>query len=103
MEEQIQNKKRFNLNLKPVAKKILFIILGLWLIFATGYIAYDQWIRFLNQQILTAYQAGVADTIRTLMSQAELCQPVSLVDGERTINVLKVGCPPAEQQPIEQP
>jgi hypothetical protein len=97
MNEKTQIKKRFwdnwkNWNLKAAAKKILLIILGLWIVFSVGYVLRDQWIKFQNRQILAAYQNGVANTLRTLMSQAELCQPVSLMDGDKKIELIKVGC-----------
>jgi hypothetical protein len=94
MEEQTQNKKRFwrNWNLKTAGKTTLMIILGFWIVFSIGYVLRDQWIKFQNRQILAAFQNGVADTVRALIRQAETCQPVSLIDGDKTIEVVKVGC-----------
>jgi hypothetical protein len=95
MEEQTQNKKRFwrNWDLKTASKTTLMIILGFWIIFSMGYVLRDQWIKFQNQQVLTAYQQGVGDTVRALITEAQLCRPVSLLDGENRIELLKVGCP----------
>jgi hypothetical protein len=94
MDKETQIKKRFwhNWNLKAITKKMLLITLGLWIVFSIGYILRDQWIKFQNRRILTAYQQGVADTVRALMNQAEACQPVSLTDGDKRIEVIKLGC-----------
>jgi hypothetical protein len=98
-----QKKSRRFWGSKKVSKKMLLIIIfGLWIIFSIGYILRDQWIKFQNRQILTAYQNGIADTVRTLMSEAETCRPVSLVDGEKTIELMKIGCV-REQPPAGQP
>jgi len=99
IEVKPQNRKKWRL--KTFFGRVVVIILGLWIIFSIGYVARDQWIEFQNNQILTAYQSGVADTVRTLMSQAESCQPVSLFDGNKQIQVLKIGC--GQVQPEEQP
>lgn len=94
IEVKAQNKKKRwgREGLKPFFKKAVIVILGLWIIFSLGYIFRDQWTKFQNRQVLIAYQNGVADTIRALISQAELCQPVSLVDGDKRIELIKLGC-----------
>ena len=89
---ELQTPTKIKTKIKMTKKKGVLVILGLWLIFSSGYIARDQWIEFQNRQILAAYQSGVTDTVRTLMERAELCQPVSLVDGDKQMELIKVGC-----------
>jgi hypothetical protein len=96
MKEKTQIKNK-NWSWKKIGKILLFIILGLWLVISAGYIVHERVVRFINQQILIAYQLayqqGVSDTVRALIGEAELCRPVSLIDGERRIEVIKIGCP----------
>lgn len=91
------------MSLGAVFKKTALLILGLWIVFSLGYVLRDQLLKFQAKQNLAAYQNGVADTIRTLMGRAELCQPVVLIDGDKKTELGKLGCPkeqPQEKQPV---
>lgn len=84
---------------KKIGKKILLAILWLWIIFSLGYIVRDQWLKFQLTQTQDIYQQGVADTIRTLMVQTTTCQPITLQDGDKTIQIIAIACLQQAQQP----
>ncbi|MEK7580468.1 MAG: hypothetical protein AAB465_02575 [Patescibacteria group bacterium] len=80
-------------------KSILIFVLIAWAGFSIFYIVRDQWQRFQFNQIQVAYQKGVSDTIKLLISQAEKCAPVPVIDGDKKIEIIKVGCPRQETLP----
>jgi len=101
-EIKIEGKKRWWKRCNWEAfRKALIVVLGLWIVFSISYIVRDQWLKFQFRQIQASYQKGIADTIRTVMNQVELCQPLSLVDEDKKIEIIKVGC--EKKQPVEQP
>ncbi len=73
-------------------KNILIFVLIVWVGFSIFYIVHDQWQRFQFNQIQVAYQKGVSDTIKLLINQAERCAPVPVIDGDKKIEIIKVGC-----------
>jgi hypothetical protein len=76
-----------------IKKNILIIIvIAIWLVFSLGYIIWDIWSDFKINQITKAYQAGQTDTINQLIKEAELCQPFSVFNNEKQIQLLKTDC-----------
>jgi len=73
-------------------KNILIFVLVAWIVFSGWYVARDQWQRFQYTQVQAAYQKGSADTIRLLMEQANKCVKIPVFDGDKKIEVVKVGC-----------
>jgi len=73
-------------------KLILNIVLLIWIIFSVIYILYDVWSDFKLKALNQAYQQGRADTINALIQQAEKCDPIPVLSGEKKIEVINVNC-----------
>lgn len=73
-------------------KNILIFIITLWVVFSVGYIARDQWQEFKTRYTQNAYQKGVSDSIKTLITVAEKCVKVPLYDGDKKMEVVSVKC-----------
>jgi len=73
-------------------KLILNLVLILWVIFSVIYILYDVWSDFKLKALNQAYQQGRADTINALIQQAEKCDPIPVLSGEKRIEVINVNC-----------
>ena len=89
-------------------KNIIIFILVAWIAFSVWYVARDQWQRFQYSQVQAAYQKGSSDTVKLLMEQANKCIKIPVQDGDKKIEVVKVGCslketPPKETPPKETP
>lgn len=93
-QKEVSNtKERRRFSWGKTFKIIGIVLLILWILFSLGYVARDQWIRFQNNQLVAAYQRGVADSIRTMMTQSENCQRVTLQDGEKEVEFINATCP----------
>jgi len=84
-----------NINFKP--KIILYFLVFLWIVFSIIYIVNNVWSDFKNVQLTQAYNQGRTDTINTLIQEAEKCQPFSVYNGEKDIQLIKKGCPELTQ------
>ena len=73
-------------------KLILNIVLLIWIVFSVIYILYDVWSDFKLKALNQAYQQGRADTINALIQQAEKCDPIPVLSGEKRIEVINVNC-----------
>ncbi len=83
------------MNIQFSFKKIILYSIGaLWIIFSVSYIVWDIWSDFRIHSINQAYQSGRTDTISQLINQAEneACQPFSVSDGERRVQLINVAC-----------
>ncbi len=79
--------------INKLTKQNILVFLGIvWMVFSVGYIAVDQWRDFKARYARNAYQKGVSDSVRALMSQAEKCVKVPLFDGEKRLEVVSVSC-----------
>lgn len=72
-------------------KKVLLV---LWIVFSIVYIAYDAYATVRYGLMQNAYQAGKADTINALISQAnnKECQPFNVYSGENKADLINVSC-----------
>lgn len=73
-------------------KTILCLILFLWVVFSIAYIANDIWSNYKDVQLVQAYNQGRADTVNTLIQEAEKCQPFSVFSGEKEVQLMNLGC-----------
>lgn len=74
-------------------KKIIgAVVLFAWIIFSIVYIANDQWQVLQTVKMKQAYQQGVSDSVRALMTESAKCAPVPLVDGDKKVEVVAVSC-----------
>ncbi|MFH1188139.1 MAG: hypothetical protein V1688_04775 [bacterium] len=79
-------------------KKIVgVIVLAAWIIFSALYIANDQWQDFQTVQMKQAYQQGVSDSVRALITESAKCAPVPLYDGDKKTEVVGVSCLSTDQ------
>ena len=74
-------------------KTILYLILFLWVIFSVVYIINDVWSNYKKVQLVNAYNQGKADTINALIQEADKCQPFPVSNGEKEVQLTKIGCP----------
>ncbi|MBS3076733.1 hypothetical protein J4233_00510 [Candidatus Pacearchaeota archaeon] len=76
-------------------KRLVFILLVL-LVLALGYIAFDKYVDFREQEKLKVYQEGMQygyqQAVVQLMQQLATCQQVPLYAGNDTINAVAVEC-----------
>lgn len=91
-------KKKF-----PIAKA-LFIA---WVVFASVYFVYGEYMRLTQYVAQNAYAKGYQDSVVQLSNELSKCQPVPVVVGDKREEIIALSClqqtPPAEQQPQEQP
>ena len=77
-------------------KFFLKLMLVLWLIFSSGYIAWNIWSGFRFNLINQAYQQGVADAVNQLIGEAENtdCKPVHIFNKEqkKDIQLVNMNC-----------
>lgn len=75
-------------------KNLLTIVLVVLLILAVGYIGFEKYNAWRMTGDVVLYQTGAQDAILTIAQQAGpgSCQPVPLVIGNQTINVIAVEC-----------
>lgn len=74
------------------------ILVLIWVVFSLVYILNDFWSDFKEKRLLQAYEQGRTDTINTVITEAEKCQPFSVFSGEKQIQLMNLGCP---QQPAK--
>jgi len=68
------------------------IILIIWLLFSIPFIAYVGWNYFNNFIYAKGMQAGQANAVVTLISEAAKCQPFPVTAQEKTINLISIEC-----------
>ena len=81
-------------------QKLLIAVLGILLVVAVGYIAYDKWQIAQQEQQLSAFQQGAQygyqQAVLQLFQQALTCQPVPLYfnngTANQTVNLIAVEC-----------
>ncbi len=82
---------------KPIDKNKIIVILAIIVIVAAGYIGFDKYQTYTQQQELTAFQQGAnygyQQAIIQVAQQAKTtCQPVPLIVQDQTINIIAVDC-----------
>ena len=88
------------MNISLSKKTILYFIVFVWILFSMVYIINDIWSDFKNTRILNAYEQGRIETINQLVRETEDCQPVSIFNEEKQIQLINTDC--LETQEIEQ-
>lgn len=73
-------------------KIICVVILVAWIIFSAIYIARDKWQDLQTIQMKQAYQKGVSDIVRAVITESSKCAPISLKDGDKKIDIIAVSC-----------
>jgi hypothetical protein len=78
-------------------KAILYFLVFLWVVFSIVYIVNDVWSEYKNVEMTRAYEQGKeqgrAETITSLLREAEKCEPVPIFIGEKETQLIKIGCP----------
>ncbi len=77
---------------KPGKFKVVHLILVLWLIFSTAYVAYSEYKRIQFFIAKQAYNKGVEDSISKLMVEAAKCQPVPVTLAGQRIDLMAMNC-----------
>lgn len=75
----------------------------IWVIFSAIYIINDQWQDFQTAQMQQAYQKGVSESVRALMTESAKCNKVPLYYGDQTVEVVAVSCLSAAEKGNPQP
>lgn len=73
-------------------QRIGVFLIVVWVLFSAGYILRDQWLRFSNERIKTAYQQGFADSIHQVMAQSGKCDPITVYEGEIQLMLIEISC-----------
>ena len=78
-------------------KNMAILALAIVIIIAVGYIGFDKYQTYTQQQELTAFQQGAnygyQQAIIQVAQQAKTtCQPVPLIVQDQTINIIAVDC-----------
>lgn len=76
------------------------VVLGMWIVFSSGYILHDQWKKFQSIKLTEAYQAGVSNSVQSLIDQSKKCEPIKVFKDEEEVNLIAIEClqPPAENE-----
>ena len=90
-ENKLNNEYNF-MKMTLSKKTILYVLISVWIVFSVAYIISDVWGDFKNTQILSAYEQGRVDTINTLITEAENCQPFSIFSAEKQIQLININC-----------
>lgn len=89
-------KKKF-----PIAKA-LFIA---WVVFASLYFVYGEYMRLTQYVAQNAYGKGYQDSVMQLMNELSKCQPIPVAVGDKKEEILALSClqqtPPAEPTPVQ--
>ena len=83
--------------------EILRIVLVIWFLATTSYVAYDLWTEYQINGIQKAYQGGVEDTVNEIIKQTETsnCQAIDVYSNEKKIQLVDVKCVPQSEPIIE--
>jgi len=73
-------------------KKICIGLISIWIIFSSYYIINDLYQNFKIKYAQNAYQKGVGDSVKTLITQVEKCVKVPLYDGDKKVEVVSMTC-----------
>ncbi len=78
---------------------IIIVILAMFLVYV--FVVKPQ----ITSYVIKGQNQGVEYVILSIMQQAETCQPVPLIAGNKTINMVAIGCLPQGclQQPQQPP
>lgn len=90
-----------NIRMVNYKKIIGAVVLTAWIIFSIVYIANDKWQDLQTIQIKQAYQQGVSDTVRAVITESAKCAPVSLKDGDKKTEIVAVSCTSTEKNSAE--
>ncbi len=81
---------------RAVSNVIIMLVVIVWIIFSAVYIIQDRWDDYQVSQMQQAYQggvsAGVANSVRTLMTEVSKCNKVPLYYGNTTVEVVAMSC-----------
>lgn len=87
---------------KTVAASISILVIIVWIIFSAVYIIQDKWEDYKIDKMTQSYQKGasegVANSVRTLMSEASKCKKIPLYYGDASIEVVAVSCLTAPEE-----
>jgi hypothetical protein len=85
-------KKKF-----PIVKA-LFIA---WVVFASLYFIYGEYMRLTQYVAQNAYGKGYQDSIMQLLNEVSKCQPVPIPFGENKVDIIATSCLQQLPQPTE--
>lgn len=73
---------------------ISFIVLIVWAVFSIGWMCFDNWQDFKNQQLNAAYQQGMAGAVQSIITESEKCAQtgVPLNVGDKKATIVNVTC-----------
>jgi len=76
------------------SKKVLKIVLIIWAVVASGYVIFSMWNDFKINFQQKVYQAGVSDTVNSLIKQANdsKCEPFEVYNGDNKTQLISVSC-----------
>ncbi len=80
-------------------KKILHIVLLVWLIFATLYVFYGEYNRLSKFVANRAYNAGLQEAVTQIITESQKCQPIPVNVGELQATLINLEC---LQEPAEE-
>lgn len=68
------------------------IILIIWIVFASLYVAYGEYKRLTVYVAQTSYTRGVTDSVAKLMQESQKCQPIPVTAGDQKIELIALNC-----------
>ena len=78
---------------------ISLIVLVLLVIGAFGYIGYDTYLEIDQEKQISIFNQGTEYAVLQIAQSAATCQPVPLIVGNQTINLIAVECLPQAAAP----
>ncbi|MFN3302044.1 MAG: hypothetical protein ACK413_03405 [Patescibacteria group bacterium] len=73
-------------------KRILNLLLVLWVLFSLGYIGWDIFNKFKFRVFQAGYQQALTDSVKSIIQQAEKCQTVSVFEGGKRVDLISINC-----------
>lgn len=75
-------------------KKVITVLIIVWIVFTLIYIPWDFWNHFKNEQLTQAYNLGKSDTVNAAIKQAEneKCEPFSIYNNEKQVQLINIKC-----------
>ncbi|KKP37111.1 hypothetical protein A2483_03920 [Candidatus Peregrinibacteria bacterium RIFOXYC2_FULL_33_13] len=88
----------------PIPLKNYFLIaLIAWFFFSAGYIVFNQWIKFQNNVVKKAYDAGASYMVNQMITESEKCKPMKIYNEKNSVDLVSMKCLQQNNETANQP
>ena len=82
------------MKIKIKSKKIVQVVIVLWIIFSVGYISYHQWNILKGKALQESYNSGLKYCVDTLILEAKKpsCELIPIANDTERVDVINIQC-----------